>query len=77
MAIISENAWKERDIFLHYDAEGCFVRYDFRHKVFFVRDASSHEEYERPYSTRIVSEAILYGTEINQEEYYEKIYTNE
>lgn len=69
MAFLSPDDFNTRDIFLYYDYEGAFLRYDHKTKRFFLKLDNGQPEYQRPYDNRLVNDIKLYGAEISEREY--------
>ena len=69
MAHLTPNDFNTRDIFLYYDYEGAFLRYEHKTQRFFLKLDNGRPEYQRPYDNRLVNDIELYGVEVSEREY--------
>lgn len=69
MAFLSPDDFNTRDIFLYYDFEDAYLRYEHKTQRYFLKLDNGQPEYQRPYDNRLVAEVKLHGVEISEREY--------
>jgi hypothetical protein len=57
------------DVYMWYEYEQVFFRFDFESKRFFRRFSGNNEEAEVPFNNGLLNEAICGGVEINRDKY--------
>ena len=65
MAFLSPEDFNNRDIFLYYDYEGAFLRYEHKGQRYFLKLDNGQPEYQRPYDNRLVNDVIRFGKEVS------------
>ncbi len=69
MAHLTPDDFNTKNIFLYYDYEGAFLRYEHKSQRYFLKLDNGRPEYQRGYDNRLVNDVILYGVEISEREY--------
>lgn len=69
MAFLTPTDYQTRDLFLYYDYEDAFLRYDHVTQQFFLKLTNGQPEYERRHHNRLVCEVTRHGVEVSKEEY--------
>jgi hypothetical protein len=70
MAFLTPDDYETRDIYLYWDYEETFSRYDHREKKHYILTLGGPPEAERSFDTKIVCDMGIFGVEISKEDYY-------